>query len=143
MAKCEVQMPDNLLSLLLELGDKTDTICEKALKEGAEVMFQKMKANLKAVVGKNTKYPSRSTGELVDSLGISPAGVNRKGDHDIKIGFAEPRTGGTPNGKIAAILEYGKAGQPPKPFMKPAKVSGKKKTVERMQAVFEEEVRKL
>ncbi len=47
--------------------------------------------------------------------------VTREGNHNIKVGFAEPRSGGGSNAKLANILEYGKHGQPAKPFLKPAK----------------------
>lgn len=140
MAKCEVQMPTNLLSRLSNLGEKTDKICEKALEESAEIVYGKMKSNLQEVVGKNTKYKSRSTGELVEALGVSPVKHDEKGNYDIKVGFAENRKDGVPNGKIAAILEYGKSGQPPKPFMKPTKTSTRKKAIEKMQSVLDEEV---
>lgn len=143
MAKCTVQLPVNLLVRLSKLGEKTDKICEKALEESAEIVYQKMKSNLQDVIGKNTKVKSRSTGELVAALGISPVKLDNNGNYNIKVGFAEPRPDGVPNGKIAAILEYGKRGQPPKPFMKPAKISTRKRAIEKMQTVLEEEVDRL
>ena len=143
MAKCTVQLPTNLLVRLSKLGQKTDMICERALEESAEIVYQKMKSNLHNVIGKNTKVKSRSTGELVAALGISPVKLDNNGNYNIKVGFAEPRTDGVPNGKIAAILEYGKQGQAPKPFMKPAKISTRKRAIEKMQTVLEEEVDRL
>jgi len=53
--------------------------------------------------------------------------------------FAEPRSDGGSNAKIANILEYGKHGQPPKPFMKPAKSQSKNAAIEAMKAKFESE----
>lgn len=35
--------------------------------------------------------------------------------------FKEPRSDGESNAKIASIIEYGKQGQPPNPFLKSAK----------------------
>jgi len=143
VAKCDVNMPTNLLSLISRLGEKTDKICEKVLEEGVEVVYDKVKSNLEDVGGKDTKYESRSTGELVEALGVSPVKHDEKGNYDIKIGFAEPRKDGIPNGKIAAILEYGKSGQLPKPFMKPAKTATRKKAIAKMQSVLQEEIDKL
>lgn len=136
-------MPTNLLTRLSNLGEKTDKICERALDESAEIVFSKMKSNLQKVVGKNTRYESRSTGALVDALGVSSVKHDENGNYDIKVGFAETRTDGVPNGKIAAILEYGKSGQLPKPFMKPTKTSTRKKVIAKMQSVLEEELGKL
>jgi len=58
----------------------------------------------------------------------------------VKIGFSEPRQNGESNAKIANILEYGKHGQAPKPFLKPAKSASKSECIDAMKRVFEEEV---
>ena len=126
MAKMKAKMPDALIAKLTRLGNKTDEVCEKALKAGAEVAEKAIGSNLSAVIGKGTKYDSRSTGQLEKALGISPVKLNDKGELDVKIGFAEPRSDGESNAKIANILEYGKHGQPPKPFLKPAKAKARR-----------------
>lgn len=143
MAKCDIQMPDVFMEKLAQLGNRTDEICGKALEAGGEVVLVKVKSNLSSAVGRGTKYDSRSTGELERSLGLSPAKVGRDGNHNIKIGFSEPRPGGESNAKIANILEYGKHGQAPKPFLKPAKIASKSECIETMKRVFEEEAGKL
>ena len=84
-----------------------------------------------------------STGELEGALGASSVKVDRQGNHNIKIGFAEPRSDGDSNAKIANILEYGKHGQPAKPFLKPAKSSTRSECISAMQQKFEEEVRNI
>ena len=85
---------------------------------------------------------SRSIKELEASLGLSPAKLNRDGNHDVKIGFVEPRKDGGSNAKLANILEYGRHGQPAKPFLKPAKTQSKSAAISAMQQKFEEEVEK-
>ena len=102
------------------------------------MVLSKVKGNLSAVIGKGTKTESRSTGELVSALGVSPAKLNRDGNHDVKIGFSEPRPDGESNAKIANILEYGKHGQPAKPFLKPAKTASKDECISVMQRKLEE-----
>ena len=139
----EIKMPDEFLQRLSKLGSKTDEIAAKVLEAGGEVVLAKVKSNLSSVVGSGTKYPSRSTGELERSLGLSPAKVDRSGNHNIKIGFSEPRSDGGSNAKIANIIEYGKHGQPAKPFLKPAKSSSKAAAISAMQKAFDEEVEKL
>lgn len=122
------------------LADQTDVIIPKVLEAGGEVVLSKVKSNLSSVVGSGTKEKSRSTGELERSLGLSPAKQNRNGNWDVKIGFAEPRSDGDSNAKIANILEYGKSGQPPKPFLKPARTQSKSACIETMKSKLQEEV---
>ncbi len=143
MAKAEVQLPEELLTRLSQLGAKSDEIAEKMLEAGGEVLLSRVKSNLAGVIGKGTKYPSESTGELERSLGLSPAKLDRNGNHNIKVGFAEPRSDGGSNAQIANIIEYGKHGQPAKPFLKPAKSASKAAVIEAMKQTFEQEVSKL
>lgn len=144
MARAEMKMPQDFLLKVSRLNEKTDEILPKVLEAGGQVVLERVKSNLSAVVGKGTKVPSRSTGELESALGLSPAKLKRDGSGwDIKVGFAEPRSGGGSNAKIANILEYGKHGQPPKPFLKPAKTQSRKACVETMKSKLDEEVRKI
>ena len=122
------------------LADKTDTIIPKVLDAGAEVVESKVRSNLASVIGKGTKEPSRSTGQLLSALGTSPALQDKNGDFNVKVGFAEPRRDGDSNAKIANILEYGRHGQPAKPFLKPAKSASKSAAIEAMKRKLEEEV---
>lgn len=140
MAKAEIKMPEEFLLKLSRLADKTDEIIPKVLEAGGKVVLGKVKSNLSSVVGRGTKEESRSTGELESALGLSPAKQNRNGDWDVKVGFAEARSNGGSNAKIANILEYGKHGQPPKPFLMPAKSQSKNACVNAMKAKFEQEV---
>jgi HK97 gp10 family phage protein len=140
MAKIDIKLPDEFLVRLSRLGDQTDVIIPKVLEAGGAVVLKKVRSNLNAVIGKDTKYPSQSTGELAAALGVSGAKMDRNGNYNVKVGFAEPRKGGGSNAKIANIIEYGKHGQPPKPFLKPAKSATKAACTEAMIAKFEEEV---
>ncbi len=141
MAKAETKMPEEFLLKLSRLGDKTDEIIPKVLEAGGEVALAKVKGNLSSAVGRGTKEKSRATGELQRSLGLSPAKQKRDGSGwDIKVGFAEPRSDGGSNAKIANILEYGKHGQPARPFLKPARTQSRKPAIEAMKARFEQEV---
>ena len=143
MAKAEMMMPEDFLKRLSQLGEKTDEISERVLEAGGKIVLSKVKSNLASVVGKGTEYDSRSTGELERSLGLSTVKMDRNGNHNIKIGFAEPRSDGGSNAKIANIIEYGKHGQPAKPFLKPTKSSSKTAAEEAMKRKFEEEVSKI
>lgn len=143
MAKADINFPDAFLEQLSRLGSQFDSVAQSVLEAGGEVVLEKAQRNLATVVGTGTKYDSRSTGELVDSLGLSPVKLNKSGNHDIKVGFSEPRSDGGSNAKIANILEYGKHGQAPKPFMKPARISSKAECIQVMKDTLETEVKKL
>lgn len=143
MAKAQIKMPEELLVKLSRLGDKSDEIAAMVLEEGGRVVLEKVRSNLSSVIGSGTKYDSRSTGELVGSLGLTPPRIDRDGNSNIKIGFSEPRSDGKSNAMLAAVLEYGKHGQPPKPFLEPAKTESKNECRKVMKAVLEREVANL
>ena len=140
MAKAAFKMPEDFLLKLSRLGEKTDEIIPKVLEAGGEVVEAKVKSNLQSVIGSGTKEESRSTGELISALGVSSARQDKDGNFNVKVGFSEPRSDGKSNAMIAGVLEYGKSGQPPKPFLKPAKSASKSACVDAMLAAFEKEV---
>lgn len=140
MAKAAFKMPEDFLLKLSRLGEKTDEIIPKVLEAGGEIVEAKVKSNLQAVIGSGTKEESRSTGELFLALGVSSARQDKDGNFNVKVGFSEPRSDGKSNTMIAGVLEYGKSGQSPKPFLKPAKSASKSACVDAMIAAFEKEV---
>ena len=140
MAKAAFKMPEDFLLKLSRLGEKPDEIIPKVLEAGGEIVEAKVKSNLQAVIGSGTKEESRSTGELLSALGVSSARQDKDGNFNVKVGFSEPRSDGKSNAMIAGVLEYGKSGQPPKPFLKNAKSASKSACVDAMIAAFEKEV---
>ena len=143
MARVDVKMPDEFLERMSRLGSNFDAIAETVLEASGEVVLEKTKSNLASVIGSGTKYDSRSTGELESSLGLTGVKMDRNGNFNIKVGFSEPRSDGGSNAQLANIIEYGKSGQPAKPFLKPAKSASKKQCIEAMKQAFETEVEKL
>ena len=142
MAKAEMKMPDEFLEKLSTLGSRTDEIAAKVLKAGGEIVLAKVKSNLSSSIGNGNKYPSRSTGQLQHAIGLSPARVDRNGNYDVKIGFAEPRRDGGSNAKLANILEYGKHGQPARPFLASAESASRSACIEKMISTLKEEINK-
>ena len=140
MARATFKLPEEFLLKISKLADRTDEILPKVLEAGAEVVEKKVRSNLASVIGKGTKGPSRSTGQLLSALGTSPALQDQNGNFNVKVGFSEPRSDSDSNAKIATVLEYGKSGQPPKPFLKPALSASKKAAIEAMKAKLESEV---
>ncbi len=135
-------MPEDFLAKISALGSKTDDIIPKVLAAGGEVVLEKVRSNLKAAIGRG-KHPSRSTGELVEALGVSGARQDRNGDFNIKVGFAEPRSDGGSNALVANVLEYGKHNQPPRPFLKTAKSAAKNECISAMRQKLEDEISKI
>jgi len=151
VAKATYKLPEDFLMKVSRLADKTDEIVPRVLQAGGEVVEKKVRSNLQAVIGSGTKEESRSTGELVGALGVSPAMLDRDGNFNVKVGFDEPRRQQNAavrkrsykertNAMIANVLEYGKHGQPAKPFLKPAKSASKNACIEAMKAKLESEM---
>ncbi len=139
---------------LIALGKHSDEILEKAMDAGAKAALPVVRDNLKSAIGRGNQSPDRSTGELLETLGVSPVMVDRNGITNVKIGFYEPRRHQYPakrkrsyytitNAMIANVLEYGKHGQPPRPWLKRAKTQATKVFRAKMQEVIDEEVEKL
>lgn len=143
MAKAEMSMPTDFLDRLSRLGERIDDVSEKVLIAGGEVIESQVRDNLKGVIGRNTKYESQATGQLLSSLGKTSVRVDDDGNSNIKIGFSEHRTDGVSNAMLANVLEYGKHGQAAKPFLKPAVKSAKSACEEKMISTFESEVDKI
>ena len=139
MARVTIKMPTTLMDQLAKAAEKTDAAIPKALEAGGKVVYEKMQANLHAAIGRGTKYKSRSTGKLLGALGVSPVKVNDEGNYDVKVGFDENR-GNASNAMLANLLEYGKHGQPPKPFLKRTKSSSQAPCIAAMQSVLKEEL---
>ena len=139
MARVTIKMPTTLMDQLAKAAEKTDAAIPKALEAGGKVVYEKMQANLHAAIGRGTKYKSRSTGKLLGALGVSPVKVNDEGNYDVKVGFDENR-GDANNAMLANLLEYGKHGQPPKPFLKRTKSSSQAPCIAAMQSVLKEEL---
>lgn len=150
LAKCEVKMPDEIYRAIEKLSQDREEILTSTLKSGGEVVLNAARSNLNRAIRNSS---NRSTGELKSSLGMSPVKLSSRGIYNVKIGFAEPRRKQyaakkkrsyytITNALIANVLEYGKTGQAPRPFMRPAKVASEKAAISAMKTKFDEEVKK-
>ena len=95
-----------------------------------------MRANLTGAIGHATKQPSRSTGQLLAALGTSSVKVSSRGDHNIKVGFAENRHDGRSKALIANVLEHGRSNQPTRPFLAPTRSQTRRGAIEAMKTVL-------
>lgn len=134
------------------LGSRLDRVTGEMALAGGKVMKEAMKKQLKSAIGKNLKVKGRSTGELLDALGVSRADVDYNGVTNVRVGFREPRKkqtkaksersyGEVTNAMIANVLEYGKSGQEPRPFIRKTIRAGKKEAEAAMAKKFEENMK--
>ena len=153
MARCQVKMPDDFALKLSKIEHNISGITEKVVEAGGKVALEITRDELDSAIG-GTKFESRSTGELQSALGVSPVSVSKKGMVNVKIGFNEPRRrqyraknkrsyNELTNAMIANVIEYGKSGQPAKPFMARAKKKALRLCKKAMAETFDKEVNKL
>ena len=131
------KMPEDFMDKISRLADQTDVIVPKVLEAGGAVVLDAVRSGLYSVLS------GTSTGELEASLGLSPVRLDRDENPNIKVGFDEPRSDGKSNAMLANVLEHGKHGQPPRPFLKAAKAASKGPATEAMIRALDEEVAKL
>lgn len=144
MARTTFKMPDEFLEKISRLNNRFDDIVPKVLVEGAQPVIQKAKSNLSLRIGQGTKEPSESTGELLASLETTKPVQDYNGDWKLRVGIPNTKDSkGISNALKAAVMEYGKHGQPPKPWLKPTKSTTRKQCVEAMKTALEKEIDKL
>lgn len=121
MARVHIRLPNAFIDSLNAASNVVETAADEVLQAGAAVVEPRMRANLAGAIGRATKQPSRSTGQLFSALGTSAVKVNSKGNHNIKVGFAENRRDGRSNALIANVVEHGRSNQPARPFLAPTR----------------------
>ena len=101
MARVQIRLPNAFIDSLDAASRVLETSADEVLEAGAAVVEPRMRANLTGAIGRATNQPSRSTGQLLSALGTTSVKVNNKGDHNIKVGFAENRRDDRANALIA------------------------------------------
>lgn len=137
MAKATVKLPTTVLDELTAAGTRLDEHAEAALKAGASVVEPVMRANLAASI--TGRY---ATGQLAAALGVTPVKTDRAGNHNVKVGFDEPRHDGGVNAKIATILEYGSTRQVARPFLTRTRRTTRAPALEAMKRVLAQRLAK-
>lgn len=131
MARVHIQLPNNFIDALEAASTLLDAAAGDVLNAGAGVVEPRLRANLTAAIGQGAT-PSRSTGQLLAALGTTSVKVNSRGEHNLKIGFAENRRDGRSNALIANVLEHGKSNQPARPFLTPTRSQTRRAATEAM-----------
>ena len=92
MATVTINMPYEFMNQISEFDGRLEDIFKKSLEDGAEIAYKRAISNLKAAVGRGTKTESKSSGQLIGALGISPIKPSKLGAFDVRVGFNEPRS---------------------------------------------------
>lgn len=132
MARVHIRLPNAFIDSLNAASSVLEASADEVLGAGAAVVEPRMRSNLAAAIGSNTKKPSHSTGQLLGALGTTSVKVNSRGDHNIKVGFAENRRDGRSNALIANVLEHGRSNQPARPFLAPTRSQTRRGAIQAM-----------
>ena len=133
MARVQIRLPNAFIDSLNAASSVLEASADEVLGAGAAVVEPRMRSNLAAAIGSGTKEPSRSTGQLLGALGTTSVKVNSRGDHNIKVGFAENRRDGRSNALIANVLEHGRSNQPARPFLAPTRSQTRRGAIQAME----------
>lgn len=128
MAKMTIQGFDEYADKLSKLGSAAPEIAKRAVKAGVNPLADEVRKGLEKNL-QNSKY---STGDLLDSLGVTPVSMDKNGVYNAKVGFSGYDRKGVPNALKARAMESGTSRQPKKPFMRPAVNRAKKRVLEEM-----------
>ena len=162
MAKFSVEGLDGYMEQLQKLGTATPSITKMALYEGARVVVDAIKDNIRALpVVDNRRFrgsdkylgiTATNKIDLLNSVGVTKMERDNDGDWNVKVGFdgyGSPKTitkkykKGLPNVLLARSIESGTSIRRKIPFVRPAINASKAKVNAVMGAVIEREQRKI
>jgi len=128
MAKMSVSGLDEYIDKLSKLGSKMPEVAKRAVQAGVNPLADEVRKQLE----KNLQGSKYSTGDLLNSLGVTPVGVDKNGVYNAKVGFSGYDRKGVSNALKARAMESGTSRQPKKPLMRPAVNRAKKRVLEEM-----------
>lgn len=141
--KLEVKVPTELIEKNQRLADNIEDIEDKMLTAATDVLVPEVQKNLnKAITG---KY---ETGELRDSIAVKKRRTKKEKANIVYFKgtvirrFNNGKTQKVTNNLKAAVLEYGKKNQPPRPFLRPAMNAKRSEMISAMENTFDKETKK-
>lgn len=136
MAKISFDGLDDYIKLLENIETKRSSIIKPAVYDGAAVVVEEVKKNLRRVVS------SESTGDLERSMGLTKM-QDSDGFVHTKLGFDGYDRNHHPNVLKARALESGTSKQRKKPFIRPAVNKCKADVVQTMAATVDKRIKKI
>ena len=137
MARVTMYAGEDYALRLSKMTTDSEEIAKKAIYEGSKIVADKIKSNLEGVLS------PEATGDLLESFGVTPISKNKDGDWNAKIGFDGYDKKGVANQLKARVMESGTSTRTKKPFVRPAVNSTKKRVIQRMGEVIDEELKKI
>lgn len=147
MAKMAIKGLDEYMQKLSSLGAKMPEVAKRAVRAGANPVADEIRKGLEAnikdpayagldpgggIFGVKHNY-GKSTGDLLNSLGVTPPDIDKKGVINCKIGFAGYDRKGVPNALKARAMESGTSRLRKRPFIRPAVNRAKQRALNEMQ----------
>lgn len=139
----ETKVPVELMNKLNALSDDIDNIEDKMLAAATDVLKPEIENNLRKVIRSGYE-----TGALAASVSVKKKRTSKEKANiiyfkgTVKRTFKNGKTRTVRNNLKAAVLEYGKQGQPPRPFLRPAVNAKRMEMAEAMERIFESESQK-
>lgn len=144
---------DEEIARLEQMGRKAMPVFREAVYVGAGIVADEVRNRLErnlrdrrtAALHPNGRIEKSTepTGDLLDSLGITPVGVDKDGVINAKIGFSGYDRKGVPNQLKARAMESGTSTLRKRPFMRPAGNASRRRAVQAAGAVIRDGLLKL
>lgn len=152
MAKFTVNAGNEYSLRLAKFGANTVEIAKKVVMAGAYPIADEVRKGLienindPAYVGKGDgglfgMKNNESTGDLLESFGIAPPGIDKNGNTNTKIGFDGYDRHGVPNALKARAMESGTSILKKRPFVRPAVSRMKGKAIAEMGKKLDYEIK--
>ena len=139
----EAKIPTELMNKLNDLSDDIKNIEDRMLAAATDVLKPEIEHNLRKVIRSGYE-----TGVLAASVSVKKKRTSKEKANiiyfkgSVKRTFKNGKTRTVRNNLKAAVLEYGKQGQPPRPFLRPAVNAKREAMVRAMEETFNKETQK-
>ncbi len=160
MARLEIGPDiDAYMKQLESFGMDEPEIAKKIVMVGAQPVADAIRNELNKIpeekfrqLKQNERFeglPRSQKKDLLDNLGITPTGVDKEGNTNVKVGWhgygsyksrKYPR--GLPNALLARAIESGSSVRSKAPFVRPAINKSREKAIDEMQKTINEEANK-
>lgn len=158
MARMTIKGLDEYASKLSQYSNNFSETAERAVKAGASPVADEIRRSISNLsedkfrrLQEGDKFsgaPLPQKKDLLDSMGITPASVNRNGDTNVKIGFSgygshktKKYKSGLPNALLARAIESGSSVRKKTPFVRQAVARTKSRSIEEITKVIETDLK--
>jgi hypothetical protein len=159
LAKMDVKGPEDYMRKLSNLGKESINICKRAVKAGANPVTDEIRKNLQSLpedtfrrLDMDEKFngiPGAQKKDLLASLGIAPADIDKNGVINTKVGFhgcGSHKTKKYPNGLpyklLARSVDSGSSVRKKTPFVRKAVNKTKEQSMEKIKESVDNDISK-